>query len=89
MRNASRSTFPARGYEGAVRANPLSPRASRALLAAAKAWAFLANRDYLLPDDLQAVFSAVAEHRLRSGPSRPGSQQSLSHKLLALVDPVL
>ena len=69
--------------------NPLSPRASRALLAAAKAWAFLANRDYLLPEDLQAVFPAVAEHRMRSGPSRPGSQQSLSHKLLTLVDPVL
>jgi len=69
--------------------NPLSPRASRALLAAAKAWAFLANRDYLLPEDLQAVFPTVAEHRMRSGPSRPGSQQSLSHKLLALVDPVV
>jgi MoxR-like ATPase len=68
--------------------NPLSPRASRALLAAAKAWAFLANRDYLLPEDLQAVFPAVAEHRLRSGPSRPGAQQSLSRKLLATVDPV-
>ena len=60
-----------------------------AALAAAKAWAFLDHRDYLLPDDLQAVFPSVTEHRMRSGPSRPGSQQSLSHKLLALVDPVL
>ena len=68
--------------------NPLSPRASRALLAAAKAWAFLDHRDYLLPDDLQAVFPSVAEHRMRSGPSRVGTQQSLSRKLLASVDPV-
>ncbi len=68
--------------------NPLSPRASRALLAAAKAWAFLDNRNYLLPDDLQAVFPSVAEHRMRSGPSRAGTQQSLSRKLLASVDPV-
>ena len=68
--------------------NPLSPRASRALLAAAKAWAFLDNRNYLLPDDLQAVFPSVAEHRMRSGPTRAGSQQSLSRKLLTSVDPV-
>jgi len=68
--------------------NPLSPRASRALLAAAKAWAFLDHRDYLLPDDLQAIFPSVTEHRMRSGPSRVGAQQSLSRKLLASVDPV-
>ena len=68
--------------------NPLSPRASRALLPAAKAWAFLDNRNYLLPDDLQAVFPSVAEHRMRSGPTRAGSQQSLSRKLLTSVDPV-
>ena len=30
--------------------NALSPRASRALLAAARAWAYMAGRDYLLPD---------------------------------------
>ncbi|MTI12681.1 AAA family ATPase [Sansalvadorimonas verongulae] len=44
----------------------LSPRASLALLAAARAWAFMANRDYVLPEDVQAVFPAVTEHRLQS-----------------------
>ncbi|WP_448246339.1 AAA family ATPase [Thalassotalea agariperforans] len=44
--------------------NPLSPRAAKALLAAAKAWAFIDNRDYVLPDDIQAVFTAVCEHRM-------------------------
>ena len=43
----------------------LSPRASLALLAAAKAWAFLAGRDYVLPEDIQAVLPSVVGHRLR------------------------
>ncbi|WP_114327000.1 AAA family ATPase [Candidatus Colwellia aromaticivorans] len=43
---------------------PLSPRAGKALLAAARAWAFIDNRDYLLPDDIKAVFYNVCEHRL-------------------------
>lgn len=44
----------------------LSPRAGLALLTAAKAWAFMENRDNVLPDDVQAVLPAVAGHRLRS-----------------------
>jgi MoxR-like ATPase len=44
----------------------LSPRAGLALLAAARAWAWLAGREMVLPDDVQAVFAAVARHRLRS-----------------------
>ncbi len=43
----------------------LSPRASLALLAAARAWAFLAGREYVIPEDVQAVLPAVAGHRLR------------------------
>lgn len=43
----------------------LSPRASLALLAAARAWAFLASRDYVIPEDVQAVLPAVVGHRLR------------------------
>lgn len=42
----------------------LSPRASLALLAAARAWAFLADRDYVIPEDVQAVAEAVIAHRL-------------------------
>ncbi|WP_372966078.1 AAA family ATPase [Marinobacter sp.] len=45
----------------------LSPRAGLGLLRAAKAWAFMAGRDHVLPDDLQAVFPSVAEHRLEQG----------------------
>lgn len=64
----------------------LSPRASKALLAAAKAWAFLDNRSYLVPEDVQAVFTAVAEHRIRQTSQAQGEQ--LSAKLLAAVNPI-
>ncbi len=45
----------------------LSPRAGVGLLAAAKTWAFMHNRDAVLPDDVQAVLPAVAAHRLKQG----------------------
>lgn len=44
----------------------LSPRSGLAMIAAAKAWAFMQQRSYVLPEDVQAVFSAVANHRLQS-----------------------
>jgi MoxR-like ATPase len=45
----------------------LSPRAGLGLLRAARAWAFLAGRDYVLPEDLQAVLPACLPHRLSDG----------------------
>ena len=42
----------------------LSPRAGLALLRAARAHALLLGRDHALPEDVQALFAAVAEHRL-------------------------
>jgi len=47
----------------------LSPRAGLALLACAKAWAFIQCRDYVLPEDVQSVTPWVGAHRLR--PSDP------------------
>jgi MoxR-like ATPase len=44
----------------------LSPRASEALVLAAKAWAYLEGRDYCVPEDVQAVLAPVASHRLVS-----------------------
>lgn len=52
----------------------LSPRGSLALLNAAKAWALLEQRDYVIPEDVQAVLPAVAGHRLRE--ASDGSGQS-------------
>jgi MoxR-like ATPase len=43
----------------------LSPRGALAWLNAAKAWAYIHERNYLIPEDLQAVMGAVLGHRLR------------------------
>ncbi|MBF0136364.1 MAG: AAA family ATPase [Magnetococcales bacterium] len=43
----------------------LSPRAGLGLLAAARAWAFMAERPHLLPEDVQAVLPGIVGHRLR------------------------
>ncbi len=45
----------------------LSPRGGLALLRAAKAWAFMAQRDAVIPEDVQAVLAAVVGHRIRTG----------------------
>lgn len=42
----------------------LSPRAGLALRRAAQAWALLDGRSSVIPEDVQAVFPAVAGHRL-------------------------
>jgi len=40
------------------------PRASQALLRAARAWAALSGRDFVSPDDVRAVAAPVLEHRI-------------------------
>jgi MoxR-like ATPase len=45
----------------------LSPRAGLSLLAAARAHALLSGQTYVAPDDVQAVFIAVAGHRMPGG----------------------
>ncbi|RPH64092.1 MAG: AAA family ATPase [Burkholderiales bacterium] len=56
----------------------LSPRAGLALVQAARAWALLDGRNHVLPDDVQAVLTAVAGHRLR-----PAKGGSVSHRARA------
>jgi len=43
----------------------LSPRGALALVAAAKAHAFVEHHSGVYPDDIQAVFAAIAGHRLK------------------------
>ena len=59
----------------------LSPRAGLALLAAARAWALLGGRAYVIPEDVQAVFVPVVAHRLV--PARGSDRDALARKLLA------
>ncbi len=61
----------------------LSPRAGLALLGAARAWALLSGRAHVLPEDIQALFVALAAHRLR--PVRGTDGDTLARQLLAEV----
>jgi MoxR-like ATPase len=50
---------------GRLFAEGLSPRATLALLQAARAWAALEGRDHVTPEDVQALLVPVCAHRLR------------------------
>ena len=62
----------------------LSPRAGLALLRAARAYALLLGREHVLPEDVQALFIAVAGHRL-SGEAEAGSGAALAKAVLHAV----
>ena len=53
----------------------LSPRAGLAVIRAGRAWALMAGRNHVEPGDIQAVFAAIADHRLT--PSEQHSRPSL------------
>ena len=59
----------------------LSPRAALGMQQAARAWAFLAGRDHVLPDDVQAVAPSVMAHRLR-GNERGGDGLAFAETLI-------
>jgi MoxR-like ATPase len=65
----------------------LSPRAGLALLHTARAWAFLQNRDQVLPEDLQTVLPPVINHRLlpTASPDEARSADSPADLLLQAV----
>jgi MoxR-like ATPase len=64
----------------------LSPRAALALLSAARAWAFMAGRRGVVPEDLQTILPGVVAHRvrLRDNPAT-GRARSASARLLEAV----
>lgn len=66
----------------------LSPRAALALIRSAKAWAFVEGREYVIPEDIQAVFDAVAVHRLRNAADYSQGDRSLSDWILNQVQVV-
>lgn len=67
--------------------NPLSPRAGLAIVAAAKAYSFVENREFVTPDDIKAIFESVTEHRLRSG--QGGNLKThFSQQILQSVSPL-
>jgi MoxR-like ATPase len=63
----------------------LSPRAGIGLMRAAKAHAVLARRQYVIPEDLQAVYVALARHRLILASEAGGDGAAIARELLAQV----
>ena len=57
----------------------LSPRAGLGLRQCAQAWALLDGRDFVLPEDVQAVFASVVGHRL------PSENADIAKQILAQV----
>ena len=63
-------------------AEGLSPRATIALLHAARAWAALEGRNHVIPEDVQAVLVPVTAHRLR--PLKTAGSSALGSRDLVL-----
>jgi MoxR-like ATPase len=74
--------------QGGMFAEGLSPRASIALLQAARAWAALEGRNHAIPEDVQAVLIPVAAHRLRPMKSTGGTALSSRDLVLQLMKSV-
>ena len=67
----------------------ISPRGGQALLGAAKAWALIDGRDYLLPEDIQQVLPSVCGHRLQESADMVCSGTPLVQFLMNHVDVIV
>ncbi len=66
----------------------LSPRGSIAIMKVAKAYAFAEGRDYLIPEDVRAIFPYVAGHRLRLNASSKAAGTTQDKAFEAILDEV-
>jgi len=66
-------------------AEGLSPRGGLALKHAAQAWAYLAGRDFVQPEDVQAVLPGVVAHRLRPAPGVTAADDFWAARILLQV----
>ena len=69
--------------ESTVFTHGLSPRAGLGLLRSARAWALLAGREMVIPEDVQMVAPYVLGHRLQ------GAREDATHSSRATVDQLL
>jgi MoxR-like ATPase len=65
----------------------LSPRAGLALRRAAQAWAMVEGRSGVIPEDVQAVFVAVVNHRLVAAAEREGASITAEEVLAEVAIP--
>lgn len=64
----------------------LSPRGALALIAAARTWAVMEGRDYVIPDDIQAVMAPVIAHRVVPSADYAGDGAALVELMQRRVD---
>ncbi len=64
----------------------LSPRGALALVNAAKTWAVMEGRDYVVPEDVQAVLQPVIAHRLVPSGDYAGDGDALVALIMRSVD---
>ncbi len=64
----------------------LSPRAGLAIIEAAKAAAWISQRDYVIPEDVQKVFCPVVAHRLLMASHNQLSSHQVAELILQQVD---
>ncbi len=64
----------------------LSPRAGLGLVKAARAWALVEGRSFVIPEDVQAVLTAVVGHRLNLKEDSNASPESAANLLMENVD---
>jgi MoxR-like ATPase len=63
----------------------LSPRAGQGLIRAAQAWAYLAARRAVLPEDVQSVLPAVVAHRLEARDPAAGDHREVAAEIIRAV----
>ncbi len=64
----------------------LSPRGALALVNAAKTWAVMEGRDYVVPEDVQAILQPVIAHRLVPSGDYAGDGDALVALIMRSVD---
>ncbi len=72
--------------ESGLFVNGLSPRSGLALLSAARAWAFIEQREQVIPEDVQAVLASVVSHRLQFKETKTAT--NIAQKIISSV-PIL
>jgi MoxR-like ATPase len=65
----------------------LSPRAGLSLKQCAQAWAMIAGRDHVIPEDIQAILPSVVSHRLVSNSSMDNHAEIIANLLKAVAIP--
>ena len=63
----------------------VSPRGTIAFIRAAQAWALLAGRDYVVPDDLKLLFVPTCAHRVVSKSYHHGGQAAGTEQILTEI----